>query len=132
MTTTLIVLSLLPTLVKQSLALLLTQLQPNDRVAIVTYAGNAGTALEPTAASEKGKILGVIERRVALLNPEKLGLNITALVSIETNDHSASWIADFASRINPRSVNKRVLESLAAAGAFDGLEDNRARAHGAV
>jgi Ca-activated chloride channel homolog len=48
-------------LVKQSLALLLTQLQPEDRVAIVTYAGSAGTALEPTAAAEKGKILGVIE-----------------------------------------------------------------------
>ncbi len=49
-------------LVKQSLALLLTQLQPADRVAIVTYAGNAGTALEPTAASEKAKILSTIER----------------------------------------------------------------------
>ena len=49
-------------LVKQSLALLLTQLQPNDRVAIVTYAGNAGTALVPTAASEKGKILSTVER----------------------------------------------------------------------
>jgi Ca-activated chloride channel homolog len=49
-------------LVKQSLAMLLTQLQPADRVAIVTYAGNAGTALEPTAASEKGKILSTIER----------------------------------------------------------------------
>src|SRR5204862_2520451 len=49
-------------LVKQSLALLLTQLQPADRVAIVTYAGKAGTALEPTAASETGKILSTIER----------------------------------------------------------------------
>jgi Ca-activated chloride channel family protein len=49
-------------LVKQSLALLLSQLDANDRVAIVTYAGHAGTALEPTPASEKTKILGVIER----------------------------------------------------------------------
>ena len=49
-------------LVKQSLAMLLTQLEANDRVAIVTYAGHAGTALEPTAASDKSKILGVIER----------------------------------------------------------------------
>jgi len=49
-------------LVKQSLALLLAQLEANDRVAIVTYAGNAGTALEPTAAGEKAKILGVLER----------------------------------------------------------------------
>ena len=49
-------------LVKQSLAMLLTQLQASDRVSIVTYAGRAGIALEPTAASEKTKILGVIEQ----------------------------------------------------------------------
>ncbi len=36
-------------------------------------------------------------------------------------------LADFAARINPRAVNKRVLESLAAAGAFDAFEPNRAR-----
>ena len=35
-------------------------------------------------------------------------------------------------RINPRAVNKRVLESLAAAGAFDALEPNRARVFAAV
>jgi Ca-activated chloride channel family protein len=49
-------------LVKQSMAMLVEQLDPNDQVAIVTYAGNAGTALEPTRASEKGRILSVIER----------------------------------------------------------------------
>jgi Ca-activated chloride channel family protein len=49
-------------LVKQSLSMLLDQLNGNDRVAIVTYAGSAGTALEPTAASEKGKILAVLDR----------------------------------------------------------------------
>ena len=36
-------------------------------------------------------------------------------------------LADFADRINPRAVNKRVLESLAQAGAFDEFEVNRAR-----
>jgi DNA polymerase-3 subunit alpha len=41
-------------------------------------------------------------------------------------------LADFAGRINPRAINKRVLESLAAAGAFDALEPNRARAFAAV
>ena len=41
--------------------MLLTQLEGNDRVAIVTYAGSAGTALEPTPASDRMKILGVIE-----------------------------------------------------------------------
>jgi len=36
-------------------------------------------------------------------------------------------LADFAARVNPRAINKRVIESLAAAGAFDTLEPNRAR-----
>jgi Ca-activated chloride channel family protein len=49
-------------LVQQSLEMLLDQLAPDDRVAIVTYAGNAGIALEPTPASEKGRIRAVIER----------------------------------------------------------------------
>ena len=48
-------------LVKQSLTLLLSQLAPTDRVAIVTYAGRAGTVLEPTLASEKARIAGAIE-----------------------------------------------------------------------
>ena len=41
-------------------------------------------------------------------------------------------LADFAARINPRAVNKRVLESLTQAGAFDGFDVNRARVLGAV
>ncbi len=41
-------------------------------------------------------------------------------------------IADFARRINPRAINKRVLESLVAAGAFDSLEPSRARVLAAV
>ena len=36
-------------------------------------------------------------------------------------------LADFGRRINPRQVNKRVLESLAASGAFDEFEPDRAR-----
>ncbi|MBV8574975.1 MAG: DNA polymerase III subunit alpha, partial [Acetobacteraceae bacterium] len=36
-------------------------------------------------------------------------------------------LADFAARVNPRAINKRVIESLAAAGAFDTLDPNRAR-----
>jgi DNA polymerase-3 subunit alpha len=41
-------------------------------------------------------------------------------------------LSGFAASVNPRAVNKRVLESLAAAGAFDALEGNRARVFAAV
>lgn len=49
-------------LAKNALKMLVDSLQPTDHVAIVTYAGNAGTVLEPTAASDKAKILSAIER----------------------------------------------------------------------
>ena len=41
-------------------------------------------------------------------------------------------LTDFAGRVNPRTINKRVLESLSAAGAFDAIESNRARVHAGV
>ena len=39
---------------------------------------------------------GVIMRRVALVNPDKIGLGITVFVSVETNDHSQEWLKKFA------------------------------------
>jgi Lrp/AsnC family transcriptional regulator len=39
---------------------------------------------------------GVIMRRVALIDPEKIGLGITVFVSIETADHSQDWLKNFA------------------------------------
>ena len=48
-------------LVKQSLEMLLDELSPTDTVAIVTYAGYAGTALEPTPVRDKQKIEAVID-----------------------------------------------------------------------
>ena len=42
---------------------------------------------------------GVIDRRVAVLDPVKLGLGLTVFVSIETADHSKDWLERFADRI---------------------------------
>ena len=49
-------------LLKQSFRLMLGQLRPEDRVAIVTYAGSAGLVLEPTAASDQAAILAALDR----------------------------------------------------------------------
>ena len=49
-------------LVKQSMRLLVNELRPVDRVAIVVYAGSAGLVLPSTPASEKERILDAIER----------------------------------------------------------------------
>ena len=51
----------LPLLVR-SLKLLLGALAPEDRVAIVAYAGSAGVVLEPTPVSDRGAILASLER----------------------------------------------------------------------
>ena len=48
-------------LVKQGLELLVNQLRPQDRVAIVVYAGNAGLVLPSTPGSNKGAILAAIQ-----------------------------------------------------------------------
>jgi Lrp/AsnC family transcriptional regulator len=42
---------------------------------------------------------GVIMRRVALIDPEKIGLGITVFVSIETGDHSQEWLKRFAETV---------------------------------
>src|SRR5262245_18174733 len=48
-------------LLKRSMGLLVEQLTERDRVAIVTYAGDWGVALEPTPGDEHGDILEAID-----------------------------------------------------------------------
>jgi Lrp/AsnC family transcriptional regulator len=42
---------------------------------------------------------GVIIRRVAVVDPDKVGLGVTVFVSIETGDHSEDWLARFADTV---------------------------------
>jgi Ca-activated chloride channel family protein len=49
-------------LVQQSLRLLVNELSPDDRVAIVVYAGAAGLVLESTPGSRKDEIIDAIDR----------------------------------------------------------------------
>ncbi|MEM9031989.1 MAG: von Willebrand factor type A domain-containing protein, partial [Pseudomonadota bacterium] len=49
-------------LLKQSFRLMLSELRPEDQVAIVAYAGSAGRVLEPTPARERGEILDALNR----------------------------------------------------------------------
>lgn len=48
-------------LLQSAFRLLVNKLRPDDTVSIVTYAGDAGTVLEPTKVSEKEKILQAID-----------------------------------------------------------------------
>ncbi|GJD47353.1 DNA-binding transcriptional activator DecR [Methylobacterium crusticola] len=59
---------------------------------------------------------GVIDRRVAVLDPVKLGLGLTVFVSVETNDHSRGWLERFAAEV---SAMPEVLEFYRMAGDVD-------------
>ena len=48
-------------LLKSAFRLLVGKLRADDTISIVTYAGDAGTVLEPTRAAEKDKILAAID-----------------------------------------------------------------------
>jgi len=61
-----------------------------------------------------------------------VGTQAVEAIVAARGDRPFTDLSDFATRINPRAVNKRVLESLAAAGAFDALESDRARAFAAI
>jgi Lrp/AsnC family transcriptional regulator len=59
---------------------------------------------------------GVITRRVALVDQEKIGLGITVFVSVETGDHSQDWLKRFAETV---SAMPQVMEFYRMAGDVD-------------
>ena len=61
---------------------------------------------------------GVIERRVALVDQDKIGLGVTVFVSIETGDHSQEWLERFAQTV---SAMPEVLDFFRMAGDVDYL-----------
>ena len=61
---------------------------------------------------------GVIARRVALVDPEAIGVGISVFVSIETGDHSIEWLERFAPAV---SAMPEVMEVHRMAGDVDYL-----------
>ncbi len=59
---------------------------------------------------------GVVQKRVALVDPEKVGLGLTVFVSIETADHSGQWLQRFAEFV---SAMPEVMEFYRMAGDVD-------------
>jgi Lrp/AsnC family transcriptional regulator len=58
----------------------------------------------------------VIKRRIALLDPVKLGLGLTVLVSIEVGDHAGKALARFAAEV---AAMDEVMEFYRVAGDID-------------
>ncbi len=79
---------------------LLALLQQDSTLSIAAMAEQVGLSQTPCwKRIQRLEADGVIERRVALLSPEKLGLGLTVFVSIEAGDHSPDWLAAFAAAV---------------------------------
>ena len=80
---------------------LLALLQQDSTQSIAQLADQVGLSQTPCwKRIQRLEAEGVIERRVALLSPEKLGLGLTVFVSIEAGDHSPDWLARFAAAVS--------------------------------
>ena len=76
---------------------ILTQLQADASLPVHEIGERVG--LSHNACWRRIKRLeeaGVIARRVALLDPERLGLATTVFVSVRTNRHDPEWLAAFS------------------------------------
>jgi Lrp/AsnC family transcriptional regulator len=79
---------------------ILTVLQENAALSVAEIGARVG--LSPTPCWKRIQRLeadGVILRRVAVVDQEKVGLPISVFVSIETGDHSQDWLDRFAKTV---------------------------------
>ncbi|WP_210493941.1 Lrp/AsnC family transcriptional regulator [Microvirga antarctica] len=96
---------------------ILTILQADTAISIAELAQRVGLSQTPCwKRIQRLEAQGVIEKRVALVNPEKIGLGLTVFVSIETADHSGHWLQRFAEFV---SAMPEVMEFYRMAGDVD-------------
>ena len=84
----------------------------------------------PEPARREGEA-GAIRYSLAALKNIGSGA-VESIVSTRQKDGPFKDLSDFASRLDTKALNKRALETLAAAGAFDALGVDRALVHGNV
>jgi DNA polymerase-3 subunit alpha len=94
-----------------------------------TEAQRLGIKVEAPNVNRSGATFEVSDGTIyyALAGLKGVGAQAVELIVQTRKDGLFTSLADFAARVNPRAINKRVIESLAAAGAFDALDSNRAR-----
>ena len=98
-----------------------------------------GIRVDPPSIQESGvdfdvhaDASGELGIRYALSAVKGVGDAQAAALVRARGDKQFADLADVARRLNPREVNKKVLESLACAGAFDEIEPDRAKVFAAV
>ncbi len=106
-----------------------------DRIAALKQeAERAGVPILPPDINASGPDFtvermedGRLAIRYALAAVKKVGVAAMEFVVEARGGKRFASVADFAARVDPRQLNRMQLENLIRAGAFDGLEANRAR-----
>ena len=96
---------------------LLSLLQEDATLAMAQLADQVGLSATPVwKRVQKLEAAGVITRRVALIEPERIGVDLIVFVAIEAPEHSPAWMAGFAAAIG---TMPEVMEAYRMAGEVD-------------
>jgi DNA polymerase-3 subunit alpha len=93
-----------------------------------------GIPVDPPSINRSGVHFDVADGHIlyALAAVKGVGAQAVEAIVQARGDKPFRDLGDFAQRINPRMLNRKTLENLASAGAFDDLEPNRAAAFAAI
>jgi DNA polymerase-3 subunit alpha len=88
-----------------------------------------GITVEPPSVNHSRAEFAVVDGRIIYSLAALKGVGAQAVEHLMDVRGATPFrdVRDFAKRVNPKMINKRVMESLVAAGAFDTLERDRAR-----
>jgi Lrp/AsnC family transcriptional regulator len=79
---------------------ILARVQEDATISIADLAAAVGLSTTPCwRRLRKLEAAGVIQRRVALVDPEKVGLGLSVFVSIRTNRHDIEWMEKFTREV---------------------------------
>jgi Lrp/AsnC family transcriptional regulator len=92
-------------------------LQQDASLSVAEVGNRVGLSSTPCwKRIQKLEAEGVIQKRVALVDPDKVGLGISVFVAIESGDHSEDWLRKFAEAVR---AMPEVLEFYRMAGDVD-------------
>jgi Lrp/AsnC family transcriptional regulator len=96
---------------------ILTVLQDDASLSVAEIGDRVGLSSTPCwKRIQRMEAEGIITRRVALVDQNKIGLGITVFVSVESGDHSEAWLKTFADAV---SAMPEVMEFYRMAGDVD-------------
>src|SRR5258708_23420137 len=94
--------------------LLLDILQQGARLSIAEMAEGVGMSATPCwKRIQKLEARGVIPRRVAVVDPDSVGVGLSVLVSVEAGEHTPEWLERFSRGV---AVMPEVMEVYRMAG----------------